>query len=82
MFMGDAKSIVDVVNSDEQDWSRKGHITNGIRANVHTFEHWTFTHTSREANQVAHELVKLATKLSKDAVWFLIYHCNKNTPGI
>jgi hypothetical protein len=48
---------VDVVNSDEQDWSRKGHITNGIRANVQTFEHWTFTHTSREANQVAHELV-------------------------
>ena len=42
MFVGDAKSIMDVVNLDEQDWSRKGHITNGIRANVQTFEHWTF----------------------------------------
>jgi ribonuclease HI len=61
-FVGDAKSVVDVVTSEEQDWSRKGRITDAIRSHVRAFSHWTFTHTSKEANQVAHELARLVTK--------------------
>lgn len=69
-FVGDAKAIVEGVNSDEQDWSKKGNIIDGIRSTVQGFTHWTFSHFHREANQVAHELARLAITQNRDELWF------------
>ncbi|XP_059458290.1 uncharacterized protein LOC132187875 [Corylus avellana] len=69
-FVGDVKLIVEAVNSDEQDWSKKGHIIDAIHSSVRTFSHWTFSHVNGEANWVAHELATLATTPNKDELWF------------
>jgi ribonuclease HI len=69
IFMGDVKSVVDAVNSKEQDWSRGGNVTEAIQAQLRSHPFWSFTYSCREANRVAHVLARLAIKQNRDARW-------------
>jgi hypothetical protein len=74
IFMGDAKSVVDVVNSEEQDWSRGGNVTEAIRAQLRSHPCWSFTYSCREANRAAHAVTEphrpLAPPKAKDIIFF------------
>jgi hypothetical protein len=37
---GDAKVVVDEVNSAETDWSKKGHLMDDLRIGLKTFPKW------------------------------------------
>ena len=69
IFIGDAKSVVDAVNSEEQDWSRGGNVTEAIRAQIRSHPRWSFTYSNREANRVAHVLARWAIQQNRDARW-------------
>lgn len=59
MFQGDAKQIVDAVNSVAEDLSSCGHIISDIKLLLLSFQSWSFTHVKRFANQVAHHLANV-----------------------
>jgi ribonuclease HI len=71
---GDAKTIVDAVNSNEEDWSNIGHLVDDIRSEVRNLPQWTMNHVCRESNQAAHVMAKVAQTASMDGLWLL------NTP--
>jgi ribonuclease HI len=57
-FMGDAKTVIDAVNSEEPDWSRIGHLISDICSNLQEFSLWKFSYVSRENNRTVHELAR------------------------
>lgn len=61
-FVGDAKTVVDTMNSNEPNWSNKGHIIDAIQTNTRHFKHRQISHVTREANQIAHVLERTASK--------------------
>ena len=69
LFMGDAKMVVNAVNSDMPDWSRTSHLINDIWITLQEFVRWEVSHVSRETNRSAHELAKMGTKNFMNRVW-------------
>ncbi|XP_059461784.1 uncharacterized protein LOC132190750 [Corylus avellana] len=69
---GDAKTIVDAVNSTEPDWSRIGHLVDDIRMEIQTFTSWKVAYVRREANHVAHMLARMATTQIMDRLWTFV----------
>ncbi|XP_059456501.1 uncharacterized protein LOC132186539 [Corylus avellana] len=61
-FEGDAKSVIDSVNSEAKDCSWMGHIIEDIKLELRVFQQWKLTFTRREGNQVAHLLAKYAVE--------------------
>jgi hypothetical protein len=59
---GNAKSMIDSVNSVETDSSWIGHIVEDIKLELRAFQQWQLTFTRREGNQVAHLLAKYAVE--------------------
>jgi ribonuclease HI len=68
MMEGDAKLIVDAVNSNSSTWSRFGHIINDTRQILDDFIRWKCNHVRREANGAAHRLAKTATTDVSDRI--------------
>jgi ribonuclease HI len=69
MMEGDAKLIVDAVNSNTTTWSRFGHIIDDTRRILDGFIRWKCNHVRREANEAAHRLAKAATMDVSDRIW-------------
>ena len=51
---GDAKLVVDAINSIMSTWSRFGHIVEDTQGILQTFSRWRCGFIHREANEVAH----------------------------
>ena len=69
MMEGDAKQIVDAVNSNTSSWSRFGHIIDDTRRILGEFTRWTCNFVRREANEAAHWLAKAAIRNVNDRIW-------------
>jgi hypothetical protein len=61
--------IVTEVNREGPCTTRYGHFLEGIQFVMNGFESVYFTHVTREANNVAHWLAKLATTHAIDSTW-------------
>lgn len=57
---GDAKGVVDAVNSGNVDTSWLGHVIEDIKLELNSLAHWKFTFVRRKGNQIAHCLAKFA----------------------
>ncbi|XP_059461774.1 uncharacterized protein LOC132190739 [Corylus avellana] len=68
-FEGDAKAVVDAVNSAEEDRSKVGHIIEDIKSEVQSFVRWKMTFIRREGNNVAHVLAKYASHHALNNTW-------------
>lgn len=68
-FEGDAKSVVDSVNSAHVDSSWMGHVVDDIRLEVQAFPQWQLFFVRREGNQVAHLLAKYAVRHFENNLW-------------
>ena len=55
---GDAKQIVDAVNSSSTSWSRFGHLIDDTRRFLESFPQWKCQFVRRGANEAAHQLAK------------------------
>jgi ribonuclease HI len=66
---GDAKQIVDTVNSNSASWSRFGHLIDDTRRILESFPQWKCQFVRREANEAAHRLAKAATIDVNDRIW-------------
>lgn len=69
IFEGDAKAIIDVVNSEEDDESWRGQIIEDIKKIVRQREWWSVAFVHREGNVVAHQLAKLALQNEEEICW-------------
>jgi hypothetical protein len=56
---GDAKLVVNAVNSRESNWTRIGHLVGDLKMLLYTFTQWEVRHVGREANFAARGLAKL-----------------------
>ncbi|XP_059451219.1 uncharacterized protein LOC132182025 [Corylus avellana] len=68
-FEGDAKAVIESVNSGEKDSSWMGHIIEDIKLELRVFQRWQFTFTRREGNHVAHVLAKYAVARAHESCW-------------
>jgi ribonuclease HI/ribosomal protein L37AE/L43A len=68
-FEGDAKIVVDAVNSMEADWSRIGHLVDDVRLELGKFYQWKMTYIPREHNRAAHVLARKAVSEEMDGLW-------------
>lgn len=66
---GDAKLVVDAVNSGEANWSRIGHLMEDLKMLLCTFTQWEVRHVRRQANFAAHSLAKMAAHSGLDWTW-------------
>jgi hypothetical protein len=66
---GDAKNVVDALNSLEANWSKVGHIIADAQILLHKFMYYEIKHVSREANYAAHNLAKLAACSGYERQW-------------
>ncbi|XP_059446504.1 uncharacterized protein LOC132178058 [Corylus avellana] len=66
---GDAKTLVDIINSDEADESGRGQLIADIRLILRAIPCWEMRFTHREGNKVAHLLAKLAKHDTMNKVW-------------
>jgi ribonuclease HI len=66
---GDAKQVVEAVNSLTSSWSKYGHLIDDIRRMLQSFTRWKCNFVHREANEAAHRLAKAATMDVNDKIW-------------
>ena len=67
---GDAKQVVEVISSLNDNWSKLGHIVADIRLRLCMFPLWQCGFVNRIANSTAHGLAKMATtKCVIDRIW-------------
>jgi ribonuclease HI len=63
---GDAKSLVDAVNSTERDDSCRGQLVADIQLSVTSFQDWQMVYAPRQVNRIAHCLAQQALKGNLD----------------
>ncbi|XP_059459795.1 uncharacterized protein LOC132189203 [Corylus avellana] len=68
-FEGDAKSMIDSVNSVETDNSWMGHIIEDIKLELRAFQQWQPTFIRRKGNQVVHLLAKHVLEYDQELCW-------------
>ncbi|XP_059446805.1 uncharacterized protein LOC132178381 [Corylus avellana] len=68
-FEGDAKAVIDAVNSKEKDSCWMGHIIEDIKLELQVFQRWQLTFIRREGNNVAHLLAKYAMEHTHGFCW-------------
>ena len=68
-FEGDAKVVVDAVNSAEADGSWLGHLIEDIKRNLISLAGWRMSFVRREGNHMAHKLTKYAILKNITATW-------------
>ncbi|XP_059451224.1 uncharacterized protein LOC132182029 [Corylus avellana] len=66
---GDAKLIVDAINSSTKTCSRYDHIVEDSRSILNTFPKWKCGFIHREANEAAHRHAKAAITDVSDRIW-------------
>jgi hypothetical protein len=66
---GDAKQVIDEVNSATLNLNDAGHFVEGIIAEIQGLRGVSMVHVGREANSVAHFLAKEASSTVIDSVW-------------
>ena len=66
---GDAKIVIDAVNSWRQDDSSKGHLIVDILLALSSFPSWEMIYVRREGNKVAHGLAMFAVHEYVNLVW-------------
>ena len=66
---GDAKQIVEAINSSMGTWSRFGHLVDDTRHILASFSCWKCDFIHREANEVVYRLAKAATININDRMW-------------
>lgn len=66
---GDAKQVVDDVNSRIPKHDVSGHFVEGIIMKMQGLWGISISHVSRDANNVAHQLAKEASTKEVDCVW-------------
>jgi ribonuclease HI len=60
---GDAKNVVDALNSIDANWSKISHIVEDAKILLQKFTSWEVTFVNCEANFGAHNLAKLAAQM-------------------
>jgi ribonuclease HI len=68
-FEGDAKIVVDSVNSGMMDTGWMGHLIADIKLEIQAFDEWQLSFIGREGNKVAHLLANYAVKNGGNSVW-------------
>lgn len=66
---GDAKIIVDALNSNRCTWSRYDYIVEDTRSILQTFPRWKCGFVHREAKEATHHLTKAANTNVSDRIW-------------
>ncbi|XP_042972996.1 uncharacterized protein LOC122304797 [Carya illinoinensis] len=66
---GDAKVVVEAINSSSYNSSWDGQVIEDIKAVVHAQLGWSVTFVGRDGNRAAHATAKLALSLSTECVW-------------
>jgi ribonuclease HI len=66
---GDAKQVVDAINSPTMVWNRFGHLVEDTRRILHSLTSWKCTFVNREANEAAHRLARAAITNVSDRFW-------------
>jgi hypothetical protein len=66
---GDTKVVVDSVNSDVADCSRRGHMIADIREGLREFQCWEIKYVRRTANNIAHVLARAAVQQGVEGIW-------------
>jgi ribonuclease HI len=69
ILKGDAKQIVDAINSYTSTWSQYGHLVDDTWCLLCSLSRWKCIFTHREANEAAHRLVKAAMMDISDIIW-------------
>jgi hypothetical protein len=69
MLEGDAKTVVNEVNSQESHTCRHGHLAEDIKILLRSFSNWEYCYVSRQSNGVAHGLAKLACRQIIEKTW-------------
>jgi ribonuclease HI len=68
-FEGDAKTIVDAMNSRVENRSSLGMVLEDLRQELQTLVSWKISYIKRERNNAAHVLAKFAIKNDLEKVW-------------
>ena len=63
---GDAKNVVDVINSEDKCGNHFGHLVEDARQILKTIPHWRCEYVNQTGNEAAHALAKRATKFVID----------------
>ncbi|XP_059436766.1 uncharacterized protein LOC132169828 [Corylus avellana] len=66
---GDAKNVVDALNSREENWSRTGHLVDEARNLLKGFNIWDIKYVNRNANFAAHHIAKMAANVGIEKEW-------------
>jgi ribonuclease HI len=66
---GDSLEVVNAINEDRSSRRKYGHILDDIKMVLSSLRSWEVMHVKREANMVAHNLAKEASKLQTDRTW-------------
>ena len=66
---GNAKQVVEAVNSTDCTWSRLGHHLVDTCWILYKFSRWRYGFVNWEANYTAQQLAKTATKDIIDSIW-------------
>ena len=68
-FEGDAKAIIEAVNSRAEDQSWGGQETDDLQQEMRLHPGWKLSFVHRSANGAAHNAARLAVGDSKERVW-------------
>jgi ribonuclease HI len=68
-FEGDAKTVVEAINSTDVDWSSWGHLVADVHMELQELYQWKCTHVRRDGNLAAHTLAKYAIQNAVEKRW-------------
>ncbi|XP_035551149.1 uncharacterized protein LOC118349712 [Juglans regia] len=66
---GDAKELIDAINTETEDESWKGQLVEDMKQKWKNRKQWDLKFIYREGNVVAHHLAKLALQLDDEVCW-------------
>jgi ribonuclease HI len=69
MFEGDAKQVMDAMNSTMSRWSRFGHLLEDTRHSLQRLSRCKCVYVNNEANEATHQPAKKAILNVNDRIW-------------
>jgi ribonuclease HI len=73
VLKGDAKIVMDAINSNKTNWSKIGHLVEDMKILLQKFPQWTVRAEGRAANSIAHVIACLAVRENTEKMWRTIY---------